>query len=878
MAKIPPTSELSPFEKMVEGALNLLQDPAALGAISPLAAPYMLAMHLEKQEISAEERGRKLRGLIRAIIQDFEGKHAQRHRTIIQMRYFEDKTEEQILQQIHVQKVAYHRSRKQAIQQVSQHLNTLLNPALQLETPPRMTHELLGRAFDTERSLKALAARQTVTLTGAGGVGKTSLGSYLATQWNPQTTFWYTFRPGVNDHMNSLARALALFFKNQKEPLLWQEIMAKGDRLEVSHIIDLVRNLVHKLYQQSTSLLFFFFLVDVLRTDQHVAHSALIALLESLANDAAMIIMGQQIVVTPQTFCLLNDLTTAQMEQKFAKVGIQLSVDELYKVYAYTHGNPRLLELFIALTVYGEPLPQLLRIISTAPPTEFFLRRLFARLDSMEVGLLHAISVFRNPAPIDVWQQGDMAQPLQRLIDRKLLYIHGPGSIAILPAYAGLIQMWISYEERKRLHLEAAAIRAERNDHAAAAYHRIQGEQPEIALMCWHQYQEQAISQGQAAMALRMFHTLNTVHFSAEGRQIHALICAELAKLTGDLQGALDFLKSTNYSTPVLSVDAHIAEGLIANEQSRFAEAKTLFTHALQKSAAIVEARQSLAHKSLGWIHLISDLDLDAAWRAALLARYEAENLQGLIQQERCNFAASAVLYQSALQIAEELNFAEGIAKTLNNLITLAATMGNFEQAEAYFERADYCYERIGKILGRLLAHTNLAFTLNLAGSHDRALTIISKVYDLAATNQFALTSRLLAHVGYQQAEAHLGLGNLDAAEAQIYAAMQQEEENLVPDCMRVMGEIALARGHLAKAENAVRQSIAVYDEDSDANQYMLGYAWRTLAKVLFAQEQEDDAKIAVDRAIAYFSELSLEHQVSITRASFPQFTHLRSA
>ena len=350
-----------------------------------------------------------------------------------------------------------------------------------------------------------------------------------------------------------------------------------------------------------------------------------------------------------------------------------------------------LLELFIALAAYGEPLPQLLQAMTSAPPTEFFLRKVLLRLEPMELALLRAISVFRNPAPADVWQQGELARPLYRLLERKLLHSPGPGRVAILPAYADFIYRWLAVEERQQLHLAAAAIREDRGEHTAAAHHWIQGGQPEKALVRWRQYQDQAISQGQAAIALHLFSSLDVAPFMPEARQLHALICGELARLTGDLQGSLDHLHAATWSTAILTTEAYLAQGIIANDQSRFVEAKALFVRALQRSEAIIEVRQSLAYKSMSWSHF-QDLELEAAWRAAQLARYEAENIQGLIQQERGSLAEADALYQSALQLAEEVGYVEGMAKTLNNLITLSAILGHYERAKHYFAQGDECY------------------------------------------------------------------------------------------------------------------------------------------------------------------------------------------
>lgn len=52
------STELSSFAKLVEKALNLSRDIKRLGSESPLAAPYLLANYLEKEDVTARNRGR----------------------------------------------------------------------------------------------------------------------------------------------------------------------------------------------------------------------------------------------------------------------------------------------------------------------------------------------------------------------------------------------------------------------------------------------------------------------------------------------------------------------------------------------------------------------------------------------------------------------------------------------------------------------------------------------------------------------------------------------------------------------------------------------------------------------------------------------------
>jgi ABC-type transport system involved in cytochrome c biogenesis ATPase subunit len=75
------------------------------------------------------------------------------------------------------------------------------------------------------RLLAGLAAGKAVGLSGAGGVGKTTLGQVLAAGFAPQATFWYTLSPGLNDNSHSLLFALAYFLQGQGASALWSQLV-----------------------------------------------------------------------------------------------------------------------------------------------------------------------------------------------------------------------------------------------------------------------------------------------------------------------------------------------------------------------------------------------------------------------------------------------------------------------------------------------------------------------------------------------------------------------------------------------------------------------------------------------------------------------------
>ncbi|MCB0064047.1 MAG: tetratricopeptide repeat protein, partial [Caldilineaceae bacterium] len=336
-------------------------------------------------------------------------------------------------------------------------------------------------------------------------------------------------------------------------------------------------------------------------------------------------------------------------------------------------------------------------------------------------------------------------------------------------------------------------------------------------------------------------------------------------RLIGHSQQALQDLQSVLRAAPVLAVDAYIAQGVLANDESRFAEAHTHFDQALQQTAQIIEVRRSAAHKGKSWAYCMSS-DLDAALREAQLARYEAERMQGIILERSAQYNEATQLYNAALTLAKELGHQEGIANTANSLSILRAFQGNFAEAKALQTQAQEIYQRLGMPGRGCNAQINLALIHNLSGDHDAALAVLQNLPAAAAAHQIIFSPQTVAHINYHTAEAYLGLGDIAQAEHFVTQALQIEEEELIVDCYRVVSEIKLAQGDVAAAENAVRFTLQILDGQSPPNLYLCGYCERVLARVLIQAGQWEAAKAVIARAIVCFQELELFHEVEKTR------------
>ncbi|MBN1890054.1 MAG: tetratricopeptide repeat protein [Thermoflexales bacterium] len=225
------------------------------------------------------------------------------------------------------------------------------------------------------------------------------------------------------------------------------------------------------------------------------------------------------------------------------------------------------------------------------------------------------------------------------------------------------------------------------------------------------------------------------------------------------------------------------------------------------------------------------------------------------------HYAQAQGHYLEALALAEALHHAQSEAKTHKNLATLAARQGEWEEARLGWQQAGQYYERIGDRTNLTSLKVNQASTYNLAGQHRLAI--------VAAKEALALFEQLGQSYGravaaQNLAEAHLALGELEAAERFARQVIREEETTTMPDGLRVLGEIRLARGETEEASDLIQQSIQIAQRNKDT--FLEAYAWRALGQVHLAEGKDEYARAALDKALALFEGLELPKETDKTR------------
>ena len=226
------------------------------------------------------------------------------------------------------------------------------------------------------------------------GIGKTSLGSEIASQWGGPV-FWFTIRPTLNDTLNSLLYSLGYYLHKLGANGLWQALLAdNGSNEDTNLALGLARYDLNAVAGQSPYSVLTSLIGCVQRNGQSVPHhQQLLEFVEGLAASAPLLLIGQHPVLdTCSSRFVWSDGQTDRGAA--AKERISYLPYEVAELHAYTGGNPRLIQLVVALRQQDESLAQLLRQLPETSALQPLLDRLFMRSTPGERQLLYTLSVF----------------------------------------------------------------------------------------------------------------------------------------------------------------------------------------------------------------------------------------------------------------------------------------------------------------------------------------------------------------------------------------------------------------------------------------------------------------------------------------------------
>lgn len=167
---------------------------------------------------------------------------------------------------------------------------------------------------------------------------------------------------------------------------------------------------------------------------------------------------------------------------------------------------------------------------------------------------------------------------------------------------------------------------------------------------------------------------------------------------------------------------------------------------------------------------------------------------------------------------------------------------------------------KVGDIVRAERTRSNLAAMYLHTGRYERAV-----VEAEAALGFFERLKQphWVALNAVNAAEAHLCLGELEAAEGMAWRALREEEAGLRSYALYTLAQVARERGQAGEAERYGREAVNAARETED--KWAEAPAWRALGQALRAKGDEAGALEAFDAAIRLYADMRLPHEIQRT-------------
>jgi tetratricopeptide (TPR) repeat protein len=853
------------FSRAIESALEHFADPAWLGAESPLAAPYFLGNLLSEQREGEAESAVGRGNVLRTILRQASAAETltQEHRHLLRVAFFERNPRLNsvgLARNLGMSKATYFRHRASAIETLAVSVNQRVIPPLRAELPrPR---PIVNRERVLSDGLAGLRDGQTVSITGPSGVGKTAVGATLANRWEPGKVFWFTVRPGVNDHLSSFVFALGYFLRSQGVANTWRQLVADRGAVNLSSTLGLLRHDLGTLKDEPALLCVDE--ADVLRQELR-EHAQLIHVLEELREPGPMLLIGQQPLLEAQQQHMLAGLSESEIANLLVGDEItDLTPNELTQLRSATRGNPALIKLFIILTRAGERPADVLAQLAGAVSVEALLNRIWRRMDEDERSLLMALSVFRSPSPSDAWWHQQAA--LLKLMAREMVQADALGGIVVAPAVRDFVQRRLAADVKVHLHLSAAEIREAHGEYTAAAYHYIQGRKPALAVWVWFNHRELETERGHAPAARELFRTIaaDDLDHDADRRAL-TMLRAEQLLLAGAAEEAEEELGTLRWpSAHRMTPYAFQLEGDALQLQGRLEQSLEKYRASLSAFSAVPFGQIVRLHAKTGYIYALRLRNLDEARREASQALWKAHNFKGLTEEEAGNYAAAYRHYEAALAAANEIENNQAAQSEIHShLGHLNMRLGKADDAIRHLEIALRLDERLGQPVKMLYDQFNLSSAYIVAGRHEDAFGQARAALDMAESLRHTF---LIAGLTAGAAEACFHLKRLDEAEQYALRSLREEEEVHRPYALTALGWVQHAREQWQQAERTLLSAVQSAQDTQD--RYAEAPAWRALGNLQRDQGRRAEASDAYERAQRLFEALNLTSEAETVVAA----------
>lgn len=752
-----------------------------------------------------------------------------------------------------VSKTRFFEHLKEARESLGQALLKIVQPGLRLEQPVP-SGAIVGRGELLERCLTGLENGRSVTLSGASGVGKTTLGSGIAQEWGrdklDSAVYWYTFRPGLNDNLDSLIFTLAHFLSTIGCANLWLQIAANEGKVgSPEQTLGFLREDFQCAAEKRVLLCFDE--VDILYgpdgDGQQGAHRQLVEFLRSLAALAPTLLIGQRGIIDTDLHQVVPPLTVHQTGGLLERANLasRVTAEQLHHL---TDGNPRLIELYLALYESGDDLTQ-------SPAVEPIFGRLWNRLSTEEKEVLATLATFRSFAPVNEWA-GEAG--FSNLNARNLLKFDASGGVALLPVFQKLVYEALPAHRRHYAHRLAAAVRGQHGRYTDAAYHLWMAEQYELAVDLWYNHQDFEIAQGQTAAAYHIFCGDKAVELAGRSGKKLTLIQNRLNLLLGEGQMVLERMEAFNWQPK----EAETADALQQWAEAYYITGDT--ESALGRYSQAIDFLSDLPsqliflHQKRGQM-FIGRAETNAARREIDQAEYELEIFKGLLDMAQGQFLDAQSHFQAARQLAQSFDDEKWCAKSNKYLAMAFGNYGDIGKAHEYAQQAMDYFERVGDRLQIEGLRAELAgYYLN----SGRFAEVIEPGEQALAFFENIQHQQWIGYLCSNLAEAYFETGQMETAEAYANRALASGNPRVQPYVYYTLGLIYQARDAFSEAGNYFQEGIDLAEQAEE--RFIAAYLYRAYGRMLLESGNEE-GQIKIENAMKLFSELAMQHEIDKT-------------
>jgi class 3 adenylate cyclase/tetratricopeptide (TPR) repeat protein len=339
----------------------------------------------------------------------------------------------------------------------------------------------------------------------------------------------------------------------------------------------------------------------------------------------------------------------------------------------------------------------------------------------------------------------------------------------------------------------------------------------------------------------------------------------------GEYEQALTWLNrgftALNGSASLEEAELSLVAGLINVRQGNYDKALELCERSLQVGTKLNDiAVQARTYNLLGIIDLRrSSGSAIEKFEESLRQYKQIGNVYG---QATChNLIANGYFARGELSLAD-LHYRQSLDMFIqighvynqvlgnNNLGGIAVRQGRLDAALGYYQQALRQLEQIkGSIWVFGALHQNIGNTFLQRSELDQASVELQKAFDYF--NQ-ANVRDLLPELYGQFAELHLRKNDLDAAEHEGQRSIELARELTMPreegHNLRILGEIAMARGDLSQAEEYLLSSYSILRQADD--EYESARTQLTLSQLYLLQNKVEEGSKILDQCSAIFERL----------------------